>query len=86
MDDFEIVTMDEAPSPAPAPQPNGRTYEEVVNDTDPAKVFSINGICYYLKNLVNSNPVKKAMKDHGGCVTCYMRTKKFYGLIGEGTS
>ena len=86
MDDYEIVTMEDAPSPAPAPPQKGRTYEEVVNDTDPAKVFCINGICYYLKNLVDSNPVKKAMQDHGGCVACYTRAKKFYGLIGEGGS
>ena len=77
MDDYEIVTMEDAPSPAPAPPQKGRTYEEVVNDTDPAKVFCINGICYYLKNLVDSNPVKKAMQDHGGCVACYTRATKF---------
>ena len=86
MDDFEIVTMNEAPSPAPAPGLNGRTYEEVINDTDPAKVFCVNDVCYYLQNLVDSNPVKKAMKEHGGCVACYGRAKKFYGIIGEGCS
>ena len=55
MDDFEIVTMEDGPSPEPAPPevsaPNGRPYEEVVNDDTKAEVFSQNGVCYYIKVL-----------------------------------
>ena len=80
MDDFEIVTVEEAPSPAPIP--NGRPYEEVVNANTPAKTFMINGIHYYIKNLVDRMPVQTAMVAHGGCVTCIARARKFYGLLG----
>ena len=85
MDDFEIVTMEDAPSPEPAPPevaaPKGRKYEEVVNDDTKAEVFSQNGVCYYIKNLIPNKDITQAMLKHGGCVECYTRAKKFCGLL-----
>ena len=86
MNDFEIVTMEDASSPEPAPPevasaPKGRSYEEVINDDTKAEVFSQNGVCYYIKNLVPNKDITQAMLKHGGCVECYTRAKKFCGLL-----
>ena len=86
MNDFEIVTMEDASSPEPAPPevasaPKGRSYEEVINDDTKAEVFSQNGVCYYIKNIVPNKDITQAMLKHGGCVECYTRAKKFCGLL-----
>ena len=82
MDDFEIVTMEEAPSPAPIP--NGRPYEEVVNDNTPAKTFMINGIHYYIKNLVDRMPGNLSFTEAGSlplvALTAYQSLVHHAGL------
>ena len=45
--EFEIIDMEkEAESPASIPE--GRSYEEVINDTTPSKTYCINGIYFYI--------------------------------------
>ena len=81
MDDFEVVGMDEAPSPAPTPNP-GRSYGDFINDPTPVKVFGINGVKYYVRNSVNGDKVRSLMLDHGKCQECYRRSKQLFGLNG----
>ena len=80
--EFEIIDMEkEAESPASIPE--GRSYEEVINDTTPSKTYCINGIYFYIINESISSDVKGFIVNHGGCRECIKRTKKFSNLIGE---
>ena len=84
MNDFEI-TMEDFSLLVPAPPgdlaPNGRPYEEVVNDDTKAEIFSQNGVCYYIRDLIPNKDITQAMLKYGGYVECYTRAKKFCGLL-----
>ena len=59
--EFEIIDMEkEAESPASIPE--GRSYEEFINDTTPSKTYCINGIYFYIINLLKWKTILKKLK------------------------
>lgn len=59
-----------------------RTYKEFVNDLTPVKPFMINGVYYFLQNMVPVDNIKSMMRDHSQCVECVSRASKFSRLVG----
>lgn len=89
-DDFEVVEMNDVPSPVPAPesQNNGMTYEDLVEEYKNgvgSTTFEEAGIHYFLYNngMENyRNEIKQNMMSHGQCRICARRAYKFCPLVG----